>query len=234
MIIIIDSLLDSQSLAQAREIVGRARFISGEVTGGNYGERGMKRNVEMEVSGDYVKLIDLLNRAVDENSKLNGRILPRYRVNPIINRYDEGMFYRRHIDAPIQGGVSQLGRTPGRFGQNFMRTDYSMTLFLSDPETYDGGELELELDDSTQRIKLPAGSAVCYATGIGHSVLPIRRGARVCAIYWFQSMIRDVHLRRVLWEQAELATALGGAGNAELAEKANNVRANLIRYLAEI
>lgn len=234
MFVLINSILDSKSLAQAKEIVSGARFIGGEATGAGYTERGVKRNLEMEVTGDYLTLIDLLNKAVDDSAKLNGRILPRYRVNPIVNRYDEGMFYRRHVDAPIQGGVSQIGRVPGRFGQNFVRTDYSMTLFLSDPETYDGGELELELDDSTHRIKLPAGSAVCYATGIGHSVLPVRRGSRVCAIYWFQSMIRDVHLRRVLWDQAELAAALVSAGKTELAEKAENVRLNLIRYLAEI
>jgi PKHD-type hydroxylase len=144
------------------------------------------------------------------------------------------MFYRSHTDAPIQGAHTQLGRTPGRFGQNFVRTDYSMTLFLAAPESYDGGELELRFCDEVRRVKLRAGSAVCYSTGIPHSVCQVTRGSRIAAIYWFQSLIRDPHVRRVIWDQYELEQALLECGQTELALRASDVRKNLIRYLAEV
>jgi PKHD-type hydroxylase len=81
---------------------------------------------------------------------------------------------------------------------------------------------------------LKAGGAVCYSTGIPHSVRPITRGSRVAAIYWFQTLIRNVQVRRELWEQYLLEEELKAAGLLNLAEKAASVRNNLVRYLADV
>jgi PKHD-type hydroxylase len=230
---IVDDILTVADLRRAQTLIGQAKFVDGLVTAAGPGKR-LKANVEMEVSERYLSLVELLDRAIESSDELGMRLFPRFRTNPIVNRYDVGMFYDVHVDAPIQGGTTQFGRASGRFGQNFIRTDYSMTLFLSDPSTYDGGELELRLHGEAKRIKLRAGSAVCYSTGIPHCVHTVTKGTRIAAIYWFQSLIRDVQVRSVIWEQYLLERQLRTAGLEEHAQKAATIRSNLIRYMAEL
>lgn len=232
MLFVIDNLLSPGTVQRISRLIGKATFIDGRATAGV--SRDVKNNREMGVSEIYLELTETLEQAIESSVKINMRVLPRFRTNPIINRYDVGMFYAEHIDEPIQGRVTQVGRTPGRFGQSFLRTDYSMTVFLSDPGDYDGGELDLRLLEDRKLVKLPAGSAVCYSTGIRHSVRPVTRGTRVAAIYWFQSLIRDVQLRKEVWEQYCLEESLNLAGQQELALKASTIRSNLIRYLADV
>jgi PKHD-type hydroxylase len=232
MFFFVENLLQERELAVVQKLVRSAEYVDGRVTADSSGE--VKRNAEMAADESYLQLLEILDRAIERSNKLEKRLLPRYRVPPIINKYEPGMFFREHVDAPIQGGRNQLGRAPGRYGQNFIRTDYSMTLFLNDPSEYDGGELELKVDERPALVKLPAGSAVCYQTGIPHSVRPVSRGSRIAAIYWFQSLIRDPSLRRTIWDLDCLSEKLKAAGNDALAEEADSIRSNFIRYLAEI
>lgn len=234
MLFIVEDLLSQSDLVRAQRFIDQSRFIQGAATAPEYAKHGVKNNKEMEVSQNYLSLVQLLDQAVDLSPTVNFRVQPRFRSNPIVNRYDAGMFYDEHIDAPIQGGTTQFGRTPGRFGQSFMRTDFSMTLFLSDPASYDGGELELKVFGDVKGFKLRAGSAVCYATGIPHSVKAVSRGSRIAAVYWFQSLIRSAQVRDELWEQYCLERDLRAAGQLQLANRAANVRNNLMRYLAEL
>lgn len=99
----------------------------------------------MRADKNYLSVVEKVGLAIERNNLINMRVVPRARTNPIINRYDKGMFYRNHIDLPIQGHATQFGRAPGRYGQNFIRTDYSMTLFLSNPDSYDGGSWRCKL-----------------------------------------------------------------------------------------
>lgn len=232
MFFIVDDILSGNEIEHATRLIKQARFVDGVLTTRGLA-KGTKHNREMEVSETYLSLNELLDRALDSSAKVNIRLQPRFRTNPVVNKYDIGMFYAEHIDTPIQGGVTQFGRSPGRFGQNFLRTDYSMTLFLTDPTAYDGGELQLQLLGETKLVKLRAGSAVCYSTGIAHSVRPVTRGSRVAAIYWFQSFIRNVQLRSEIWEQYLLEEELKKVGHPELAAKAAAIRLNMVRYLAE-
>lgn len=230
----ITNLLDASEISQVGSILRRAKFIDGAATAKDAALCGTKKNQEMEVSADYATLAELLNRAVDRSADITTRLYPRYRTNPIISRYDVGMFYAEHTDSPIQGGVTQVGRGAGRFGQNLLRTDYSITLFLSDPDTYDGGELQLQLFEDTKLVKLGAGSAVCYATGIPHSVTPVTRGTRTAAVYWIQSLIRNPQIRIELRNQYRLEQELHRVGQGELADKAESIRSNIVRYLADV
>jgi PKHD-type hydroxylase len=233
MFFFIEDILNTSEVQRVDDLIRRAEFVNGAISAAGVGKE-TKSNREMEVSDSYVSLVQLLDHALELSQPVNMRLLPRFLTNPIVNRYDVGMFYAEHIDAPIQGGVTQFGRSPGRFGQSFIRTDYSMTLFLSDPGTYDGGELELRLLGESKLIKLRAGSAICYSTGIPHSVRQVTRGFRIAAIYWFQSLIRNVQIRSELWDQYCLEDELARAGQRELAEKAASVRNNMVRYLAEL
>lgn len=232
MLFYVDNLISKDNLARIRSSLNGARFIDGIATA-KVG-KSTKNNLEMEVGERYLAIVDILDSGIAASEILQNRIMPRYRTNPIINRYDEGMFYAEHIDAPIQGYVSQLGRVPGRFGQNLIRTDYSMTLFLTDPQDYDGGELEITLLEEKRLVKLPAGSAVFYSTGLDHAVRPVTRGSRVAAISWFQSMIKDVQMRRVIWNLHELEKSLQNDGRGTSASRAREIRSNIIRYLADI
>jgi PKHD-type hydroxylase len=232
MYFIVENLLGAQELARVQSLIGDAKFIDGKATANLAKSR--KHNLEMEVGESYANVAELLNSAVDQSSKLNMRLIPRFRSQPIVSRYDAGMFFTEHIDAPIQGRITQVGRSPGRFGQNFVRTDYSMTLFLGNPGSYDGGELELRVFEDTKLIKLQAGSAVCYSTGIPHSVRPITRGERFAAIYWFQSLIRDVQIRRLHWDLYVLEEKLQQNGQRDFAEQAASIRNNLLRYTADV
>lgn len=232
MIFVVDDLLQGQALQRAKELALKATYISGKATAAYDAE--IKHNREMEVGEDYLELTELVVKAIESCDKIQNRICPRYWTNPIFNRFDVGMYYREHIDGPVQGAQTQLGKTPGRFGQNFIRTDYSMTLFLMDPDRYDGGELEIRVSEKSELFKLPAGSAVFYMTGIPHQVRPVTRGARIASICWFQSMIKNLGLRRVLWDQHCLAQQLAANGQTELAEQAEGVKMNLVRYLADI
>jgi len=227
----VSNVLDRERIDRAAELLRLAKFVDGRATITGSADPHAKNNLEMEVSEPYLKLVDMLDRAVDASHEIGGRLLPRARTTPIINRYDTGMSFAEHVDGPIQGGQTQFGRAPGRFGQNFLRTDFSMTLFLTDPQHYDGGELELREDEQVQLVKLPAGSAVCYQTGTRHSVRPVTRGSRVCAVYWFQSLVQDARLLRAIWELDCVARRLRQtADGSEL----QTIKANFIRCLAQV
>jgi PKHD-type hydroxylase len=233
MFFVVDDILSAAEIERAAHLFQQAKFVDGVISA-RTATKGTKNNREMEVSESYLSLTELLDRAIESSVKVNIRIQPRFRTNPVFSRYDVGMFYAEHTDAPIQGGVTQFGRSAGRFGQNFIRTDYSMTLFLTDPATYDGGELELRFLGESKLVKLRAGSAICYSTGIPHSVRPVTRGSRLAAIYWFQSLIRNVQIRSEIWEQYLLEVELNKAGQRELAAKAASIRNNIVRYMAEL
>jgi PKHD-type hydroxylase len=226
----VPNLLTPSDLQQVQRLIPSGKFINGRVTNDSQD----KNNLELEVGEVYLKVVDIINRAIEASEKIIYRMLPRYRTNPIVNRYDVGMQYKEHIDIPIQGFQTQVGKSPGRYGSQFTRTDYSMTLFLSDPLSYEGGELEIRILEDSSKVKLPAGSAVVYTTGIPHRVLPVTRGSRLAAVCWFQSAIRDVNLRRILWDQHCLSERLLQAGQVPFSEDANDIKYNLIRYLAEI
>jgi PKHD-type hydroxylase len=233
MFFLVEDLLNPEQIENVEKLILRANFVDGVISARSL-SRDIKNNREMQVSECYASLAALLDHAITSSTKINVRLLPRFRTNPIFNRYDVGMFYAEHTDAPIQGGVTQFGRSAGRFGQNFLRTDYSMTLFLTDPASYDGGELQLQLFGESKLVKLRAGSAVCYSTGLPHSVRPVTRGFRIAAVYWFQSLIRSAQIRSVIWEQYLLEEALRSSGQLDLASKAESIRSNLVRYTAEI
>jgi PKHD-type hydroxylase len=117
-----------------------------------------------------------------------------------------------------------------------IRTDLSVTLFLSEPEEYDGGELVVEDYYGSHEVKLPAGDLVLYPATSLHTVTPITRGARVASFFWLQSMIRDGHARSMIFDLDHAIQGLVkrlGNGDAEVV-KLTGIYHNLIRYWAEL
>jgi PKHD-type hydroxylase len=130
-------------------------------------------------------------RAGPERPLLFGGALPLRFVPPLFNRYEGGENYGVHVD----GAVRAL---PGSAQQ--LRTDLSCTLFLSDPEDYEGGELEVIDTYGSHEVKLPAGDLILYPASSLHRVHPVTRGARVCSFFWLQSMVRNDQQRGMLFE----------------------------------
>lgn len=232
MFFVIESLVSPKAMARIRSSIAGAEYVDGRGTASV--PKLVKENREMEVSDRYLSIAQVLNEEIDSSAELAMRILPRARTNPIINCYDVGMYYREHLDEPVQGKRTQVGAAGGRFGQGFIRSDYSMTVFLSEPGEYEGGELQLTYADDPKLIKLSAGSAVCYTTGLRHSVRLVTAGTRMAAVYWFQSLIRDPGLRKELWEQYCIEEDLRRGDQHELAYRAAAVRNNILRCLAEV
>ena len=117
--------------------------------------------------------------------------LPKRIFPPLFNRYEGGGHYGDHIDGAVRS-------VPGT-GQH-LRTDVSCTLFLTEPEDYDGGELIVSDSYGTHEVKLPAGDLILYPATSVHRVAPVTRGARVCSFFWVQSMVRDDGQRTLLFE----------------------------------
>lgn len=152
--------------------------------------------------------------------------LPHRTFPPLFNRYAGGQSFGTHIDnaiRPIRGTSIKL------------RTDLSATLFLSDPGSYDGGELIVEGPSGGQVVKLPAGDMVLYPASSLHRVTPVTRGVRLASFFWVQSMVRDDAARALLFDLDRTIQRLAGErgiGDAEVVSL-TGVYHNLVRMWAE-
>ena len=140
----------------------------------------------------------------------------------MLNRYVIGMEYGAHVDASIMGGAQPL------------RADLSATLFLSEPDDYDGGEFIIEAAQGRQSVKLPAGDLLLYPSTSLHFVTPVRRGQRVAVIFWVQSMVASAEQRALLWELSQaIASVQPRLGDAAECARLIACYHNLIRMWAQ-
>ena len=152
--------------------------------------------------------------------------LPLKVFPPLFNRYAGGQDFGLHVDNAIRM----------KHGTDFrIRADMSATLFLADPDSYDGGELIVQDQFGEQRVKLPAGHMVLYPASSLHRVEPVTRGSRVASFFWLQSMVRDDGARRILFEldQGVQATAAALGQGDPATVKLTGVYHNLLRRWAD-
>ncbi len=184
-------LLTPEQLGKIREMLNQARWTDGKISGGK-GDN--KSNEEMVQDGGplHIEVLKIVEAALRNSPEFQMLAWPRYMTRPIISRYEKGMYYRSHTDFPVQHfhiGPAPAYKALAPVGSNYIRTDLSVTLFLADADTYDGGELCFDrYGRESERHKMPAGSAVLYPTGVPHSVAEVTRGVRLAAIFWVQSM----------------------------------------------
>ena len=191
MLLAIPDLLSAEQLATARELLDLADWIDGKVTAGPQSARA-KSNMQLaEGSPAAETLGDMILIALQRNSLFVSAALPLRVFPPLFNRYQGGQAFGNHVDNAIR----QVSGTGHR-----IRTDLSATLFLADPEEYEGGELLVEDTYGLHRVKLPAGDMVLYPSSSLHSVTPVTNGARVASFFWIQSMIRDDGRRTLLFD----------------------------------
>jgi PKHD-type hydroxylase len=191
MLVQIPSVLAREELTLARALLARADWIDGRVTAGHQSAQ-VKDNLQLpEASAEARELADIVLAALERNALFISAVLPLKVFPPLFNRYDPGMTFGAHVDNAIR----PIAGTPHR-----IRTDVSCTLFLAEPEEYEGGELTIEDTYGEQRVKLPAGHMVVYPSTSLHRVQPVTRGSRLASFFWVQSMVRDDGQRRLLFD----------------------------------
>jgi PKHD-type hydroxylase len=180
----ITKLFDKEKALAYRERLASVKFEDGSKTYLGNSEK-MKANSEfMPAVEDHLR-IDL-QQEFFENDMVRKICMPFKMIGPFVNRYSTGDFYGKHCDSVEMQGPS--------------RADISFTLFLSDPDEYADGELEIDNGDTSSKYKLPAGTAIFYPAGSMHQVLPVTEGTRLCAVGWMQSRVKDSFRRNILYE----------------------------------
>jgi len=191
MLIRIPDLLTAEQVVQARQILDQAEWIDGRVTAGHQSSQAKDNMQIAEGSAAWRELGDMILKALGQNSLFLSAALPLHVFRPLFNRYSGGQSFGTHVDNAIR----QVPGSPYR-----IRTDISATLFLAEPDEYDGGELSIEDTYGVHRIKLPAGHMVLYPATSLHHVTPVTRGARISSFFWIQSMLRDDRQRSLLFD----------------------------------
>lgn len=222
MLLWLPKVLTPDEVATLREIAAAGPFVDGALTSPGLAAAKIKRNEQISPqSPAYREMVQLVLRAFDRSETLRTAALPKIIQPPILSRYGVGMGYGTHIDNPIR-------RIPLP-----MRLDLSITVFLSEPDSYDGGELVIETPYGEKAIKLPAGDAILYPTTMLHRVADISRGERLAVVTWIQSMVQDQTKRSLLFELAQLVQWAGQmAPDSPQANQLSNVRANIVRMWA--
>ncbi|MGC1308524.1 MAG: Fe2+-dependent dioxygenase [Phormidesmis sp.] len=185
MIFTVPDLLSAAQVEQLRSQLESAEMVEGKTTAG-WHAKAVKQNQQLDSKQSLAQpLIEQVRLAVLQHPLFQVAARPR-RVHTVrFNRYSDGMSYGRHTDNALMAGY---------------RTDLSFTLFLSEPDSYQGGELVVEGMDSEQRYKLPAGSMLVYPSSSLHRVDAVDSGVRWAAVGWVQSQIRDAQRREILFE----------------------------------
>lgn len=223
MFIVLDEVLTPDEYRSVRASVERAHYVAGDTTAGE-GSRSRKHNLQIaENDPGLEELQKVILQALARHQVFQFVAVPKFIMPPMFNRYDVGMQYQDHVD------FSLVGKMGSR-----MRTDLSMTLFLSTPDEYAGGELVVETREGAQSIKLAANQAIVYPSGQLHRANPVTRGTRLAAVTTIQSFIRDDSRRALLLDVMTLARAVQDlAPQSEAARLANKIHANLLRQWAE-
>ncbi|MBP6819840.1 Fe2+-dependent dioxygenase [Ferrovibrio sp. MS7] len=226
MMLHIPAVLTKQQVAYCRQAMAQAEWIDGAVTAGEQSSQ-VKRNRQLpEESPLAVELGNLILDALADAPLFISAALPLKTFPPLFNRYEGGETFGFHIDNAIRG----VRGTPHR-----VRTDLSATLFLAEPEEYDGGELVVEDTYGSHEAKLPAGDMVLYPASSLHKVRPVTRGARIASFFWMQSMIRDDGQRQMLFELDSTIQELGARHglNDPAVVRLTGIYHNLLRRWAD-
>ena len=229
MLVRVPTVLSSDQIWALRRALDAADapWVDGRATAGHQGAR-VKHNRQIAEDSDVAReLRAVVIAELERNPLFLSATLPSRIYPPLFNRYEaaEGMHFGTHVD----GAVRLL---PG--GGEKIRTDVSATLFLSAPDEYDGGELQIDDTYGTQQIKLPAGDLVLYPATSLHRVTPVTRGVRVACFFWVHSMVRDDAQRALLFDLDMAVVKLTReASNQESLVSLTGCYHNLLRMWAE-
>lgn len=216
---VIADVIDAAEVAQAREILAAAEFVDGRATAGWHAKL-VKNNLQAApTDGAVARLKETLAQKIGANPLFRLVARPKSLTPLILSRYEPGMAYGSHVDDALMNGV---------------RTDVSFTLFLSDPDTYEGGALVIETSGGEEDVRLPAGSLVAYPSTTLHRVAEVTKGARLAAVGWARSLIRDPARRELLFDLDTARQSLFQQhGKTAAFDLLSKTSANLLRMWAE-
>jgi PKHD-type hydroxylase len=229
MLTCVPSVLSKDEVADFRRIMDASAWEDGRSTAGAQSAL-VKSNEQLPPDSEVArKLGNRILSALTSNPRFISAAVPLHIFPPLFNRYAaaDGHHFGIHVDNAVRGD---------RLTGLRIRTDLSVTLFLSEPGEYDGGELVVEDLYGSHEVKLPAGDLVVYPASSLHMVTPVTRGVRVASFFWLQSMIRDAHARSLIFDLDNAIQALAlrlGRDDPETV-KLTGVYHNLIRVWAEV
>lgn len=225
MLLHVPDVLTPEQVAQACAALDATDWVDGRVTAGQQSARA-KDNMQIPESHPVAREWgDRILAALQQNALFMSAALPLKVFPPLFNRYAGGQSFGTHVDNAIR----QVSGTPHR-----IRTDLSATLFLANPDEYDGGELCVEDTYGVHEVKLPAGHLILYPATSLHHVKPVTRGARVASFFWIQSMIREDAERTLMFDLDNAIQQLS-AGNPDhpIAIQLTGIYHNLLRRWAD-
>lgn len=223
MLICIENLIDKETLTRLQSWMSEAVFEDGRATAGGNAAK-VKNNEQVSSDPDnkdpkLKEMQDLVAGLLWDNGLFVAAAQPKEILSPLFSRYTAGKGYGLHMDNALMGE---------------MRIDLSLTLFLSDPADYDGGELVVYFPTGERSLKLPAGHAVLYPTTALHRVAEVTKGQRLVAVTWIRSLVRDAAKREILFDlktaHHRLADQLGKTPEIDMISKTHT---NLLRRWVE-
>lgn len=229
MLLHVPNILSAEQVKDFRRKLDAADWTDGRETVGPQGAQ-VKRNLQLPETSVLRKTLgDEVLSALAKNPLYHAATLPARTLAPRFNRYEGGGHYGFHVD----GAVMSLPATSAQAAAN-LRSDISCTLFLCEPDEYDGGELLINDTYGQHEVKLPAGDLIIYPSGSLHQVEPVTRGTRIACFFWVQSLIRDEGQRQLLFDLDTSIQALT-AENANRAAilQLTSTYHNLLRRWAE-
>jgi PKHD-type hydroxylase len=225
MMLHIPGVLTPEQVSFMRQRLRDAEWIDGRATVGTQGAQ-VKNNRQLEAYSPLAQeLGQIVLDALARNPLFFSAALPLRTCPPMFNSYSGGGTYGNHVD----GAMRRVPTT-----EQWLRTDVSSTLFLTDPDEYEGGELVVEDTYGTHEVKLPAGDLIVYPSTSIHRVEPVTRGARICSFFWTQSMIRDDLKRCLLLDLDRNIQALrASVGDCDELVNLTGIYHNLLRQWSE-
>ncbi len=191
----IPSLLTQAELKMIEELTANANFIDGKITA-SMAAKDVKNNLQIQADNEVLQNIyGILNTALQQSPLFNVAALPKTIYPFVVSKYTAGKYYGWHVDSPI------MGNPP-------IRTDLAMTIFLSDPTTYEGGELLIQLAGNVSSFKPAKGDAILYPCQYLHCVNEIKSGERLAAVTWIQSNVKDPQQRQLLYQLNQIHASL--------------------------
>ncbi|MDO5074080.1 PKHD-type hydroxylase Sbal_3634 [Neisseria animaloris] len=226
MLLHIENVLTADELAYAQNLLADAPWSDGKITAGSQSGQ-VKNNLQLPQMSETGKaMAELVKAAVLRNAEFFSAALPHTVFPPLVNCYREGQNFGNHIDNAI--------RSDPYTGQ-WVRTDVSTTLFLNNPDEYDGGELVIEDNYGSHRVKLAAGDMIVYPATSLHHVTPVTRGQRIASFFWTQSMVSSDEKRTMLFDMDRAITSLRAQyGESDESVLLTGVYHNLLRQWSSI
>jgi len=213
-------VLTEQEVAECRRIAASAQFVDGRISNPH---NLAKQNEQLHEPQFYQQSAQLLQAALGRTPEFHDFAFPVAMAPPMMTRYQPGMKYGAHADAAF---IELPGAT--------IRSDISCTIFLNDPDQYEGGELHVRLGEADLRFKLKAGEAILYPSDTLHQVLSVTKGERLVAITFIQSRVADPFRRYMLYELNEVAALEGLKMEPENFSRLQLVQQNLLRTWSDM